>query len=183
MLSIKLTNGTNINLGNIKGSDGIGIKRSEINSDGHLVLTYSDNTTADLGNIVGTKGSDGSDGIGISDVDILTDGTLTVSFSDGTSKSLGNIKGEKGEPGEKGADGSKGEKGDTGRGIVKTETVGNKLAITYTDGTIEYIELPNGTDNTCFNFNRLEDGTLEISINPTYKTIVENIIIPSNFMV
>ena len=157
VLSVKLTNGTNINLGNIKGSDGIGIKRSEINSDGHLVLTYSDNTTADLGNIVGADGSDGKDGIGISDVNVLTDGTLTVSFSDGTSKSLGNIKGEKGDKGDAGKDG---EKGDTGRGILKTEIIDGCLWITYTDDSKENAgSIQNTEDNSELIFVELPDGT------------------------
>ena len=154
MLSVKLTNGTNINLGNIKGSDGIGIKRSEINSDGHLVLTYSDNTTADLGNIVGADGSDGEDGIGISDVNILTDGTLTVSFSDGTSKSLGNIKGEKGDKGDAGKD---------GRGIESIELVNTDLIIHYTDDSTNTLDL-NGiardpNENKILVYSLLSDGT------------------------
>lgn len=113
-LNVSLTNGANLDLGNIKGEDGIGITRSELNAEGQLLLTYSDGTTTNLGVIVGAKGekgekgadgANGADGVGISDVNVLTDGTLVVTLSDGTTKSLGNIKGEKGEKGDNGADG------------------------------------------------------------------------------
>ncbi len=35
-----------------RGDDGIGIKSAEINSDGHLILTYTDSTVADVGPVV-----------------------------------------------------------------------------------------------------------------------------------
>ena len=40
--------------GEFNGTDGIGITKSEINSNGELVLTYSDETSVNLGTIVGT---------------------------------------------------------------------------------------------------------------------------------
>lgn len=40
-LTVTLTNGTVLNLGNIKGADGLGITKAEINTSGELVLTYS----------------------------------------------------------------------------------------------------------------------------------------------
>lgn len=48
------------------GADGIGITKSEINSNGELVLTYSDNTVSNLGVVVGSDGKDGKDGADLS---------------------------------------------------------------------------------------------------------------------
>ena len=111
ILTVTLTNGTDLHLGNIKGADGIGITRSAIGDDGHLVLTYSDGNSTDLGLVVGKNGADGidgkpgADGVGIKDVTVSGDGVLIVTLSTGEVKTLGNIKGEKGEPGKDGVDG------------------------------------------------------------------------------
>ena len=138
ILTVTLTNGTNLHLGNIKGADGIGITRSVIGDDGHLVLTYSDGNSTDLGLVVGKNGADGidgkpgADGVGIKDVTVSGDGVLIVTLSTGEVKTLGNIKGEKGNKGEPGKD---------GRGIVKTEVVDGKLTFYYTDGTTQTHDL------------------------------------------
>lgn len=139
-LSVTLTNGTVLDLGNIKGADGIGISKSEVNASGELVLTYTDGTVKNLGNVVGSNGADGQDGVGIKTVTLSSTGKLMVTLSDNSVINLGNVKGEKGDKGDKGdagAQGEKGEKGDTGRGIAKTELVNGELIITYTDGTKE----------------------------------------------
>ena len=61
-MTVELTNGTVLNLGNIKGENGIGIAKSEINANGELVLTYTDGNTANLGKVAGANGKDGADG-------------------------------------------------------------------------------------------------------------------------
>ena len=145
-LSVTLTNGTVLDLGNIKGANGIGISKSEVNASGELVLTYTDGTVKNLGNVVGANGADGQDGVGIKTVTLSSTGELMVTLSDNSVINLGNVKGEKGDKGdkgdkgargEKGEKGDKGDKGDTGRGIAKTELVNGELIITYTDGTKE----------------------------------------------
>ena len=142
-LSATLTNGTVLDLGNIKGADGIGISKSEVNASGELVLTYTDGTVKNLGNIVGSNGVDGQDGVGIKTVTLSSTGELMITLSDNSVINLGNVKGEKGDKGDKGDKGARGEKGekgdkgDTGRGIAKTELVNGELIITYTDGTKE----------------------------------------------
>lgn len=142
-LSVTLTNGTVLDLGNIKGADGIGISKSEVNVSGELVLTYTDGTVKNLGNVVGANGADGQDGVGIKTVTLSSTGELMVTLSDNSVINLGNVKGEKGDKGDKGdagaqgEKGEKGDKGDTGRGIAKTELVNGELIITYTDGTKE----------------------------------------------
>ena len=142
-LSVTLTNGTVLELGNIKGANGIGISKSEVNASGELVLTYTDGTVKNLGNVVGANGADGQDGVGIKTVTLSSTGELMVTLSDNSVINLGNVKGEKGDKGDKGDKGARGEKGekgdkgDTGRGIAKTELVNGELIITYTDGTKE----------------------------------------------
>lgn len=142
-LSVTLTNGTVLDLGNIKGANGIGISKSEVNASGELVLTYTDGTVKNLGNVVGANGADGQDGVGIKTVTLSSTGELMVTLSDNSVINLGNVKGEKGDKGDKGdagvqgEKGEKGDKGDTGRGIAKTELINGELIITYTDGTKE----------------------------------------------
>ena len=121
-----LTNGTVLNLGNIRGADGIGITACRVTAAGELELTYTDGRTENVGRVTGT------DGTGIQSVTLSADGELLVTLTDNTVTNLGNIKGAQGEKGEKG---DKGDKGDPGRGIAKTELVNGELMITYTDGT------------------------------------------------
>ena len=185
-LTVTLTNGAALSLGNIKGADGIGITKSEINAGGHLVLTYSDGNSTDLGKVVGangTNGADGQDGIGISDVKILTDGTLTITLSDGSTKSLGNIKGEKGDKGDKGEKGDKGDPGENGkdgRGIAKTELVNGELIITYTDGTSDNLGSVNAKSEddknlSMYVFTLLNDDTYAIGASESFNLSVAKI--------
>lgn len=152
-LSVTLTNGTVLDLGNIKGADGIGISKSEVNASGELVLTYTDGTVKNLGNIVGSNGVDGQDGVGIKTVTLSSTGELMITLSDNSVINLGNVKGEKGDKGDKGDKGARGEKGekgdkgDTGRGIAKTELVNGELIITYTDGTKENLGSVSNADS------------------------------------
>ncbi|MCH5316750.1 MAG: leucine-rich repeat protein [Eubacterium sp.] len=120
------------------GQDGIGISNVNINTNGELVLTFSDNQTINLGRIVGKDGKDGTngingidgakgekgdkgadgvngkdgrDGVGIKNVTVSKEGALTVTLDNGTVLNLGNIKGADGK---NGADGAPGKDGDDG---------------------------------------------------------------------
>lgn len=53
-LLVKAENGEFNGTDGIDGQDGIGITNSEINASGELVLTYSDETSVNLGTVVGT---------------------------------------------------------------------------------------------------------------------------------
>jgi hypothetical protein len=93
------------------GTDGIGIASSEINKNGELVITYSNNTVDNLGVVVGADGKDGTngtngvdgidgkDGIGITNAEINTSGELTLTYSDGKSANLGKVVGADGKDG------------------------------------------------------------------------------------
>ena len=185
-LNVTLTNGTILQLGNIRGEDGIGISKAEINTLGELILTDTDGKTTNLGKVVGDDGKDGEDGIGIKTVTLSTDGQLSVTLSDNTVISVGNVKGEKGDKGDTGAQGEKGEKGDKGddgRGILKTEYIDGVLIITYTDGTKDEFDISTGNqyEDYCV-FDLLPDGTYAVSLKQEYKTIqIEKLVIPSRF--
>lgn len=188
-LSVTLTNGTVLDLGNIKGADGIGISKSEVNASGELVLTYTDGTVKNLGNVVGSNGADGQDGVGIKTVTLSSTGELTVTLSDNSVINLGNVKGEKGDKGDKGdagaqgEKGEKGDKGDTGRGIAKTELVNGELIITYTDGTKENLGSVTSTENTADKYlvyKILTDDSVSVSLKSEYIGDLEGkITIPS----
>lgn len=45
-----------------KGADGISITKTEINENGELIIKFSNNTTSNLGIVVGAKGETGSQG-------------------------------------------------------------------------------------------------------------------------
>jgi integrin beta 3 len=74
------------------GKDGAGIIDSFISRDGHLIVTLSDGTTRDLGEIIGKDGRDGEagkdgrDGFGFDDMDacvLSDDRTIELSFRRG----------------------------------------------------------------------------------------------------
>ena len=108
-----------------------GIRDASINRDGHLILTFTNGTTKDLGKVVGKDGHDGRDG---RDAPAGRDG------KDGRDGAAG----KDGTPGKDGAAGADGNNGKDGRGIasVKTDKDG-KLVVTLTDGTVlPPVEMP-----------------------------------------
>lgn len=133
------------------GRDGISIVRSAINASGELVLTYSDNTTANLGVVVGANGRDGvdgangrdgidgangQDGIGVTNAQINSDGELVLTYSNGQRSNLGNIIGADGQNGRDGVDGINGTDGQDGISVVNSEiNARGELVLTYSDHT------------------------------------------------
>ena len=122
-LIITLSDGSIINLGNIKGEDGIngkdgvGIVKTEINAEGALIIKYSDDTMANLGIIVGKDGAngvDGKDGIGVTKTKINEKGELVITYSNETSVNLGVVVGVNGKDGVNGTDGRDGVDGAKG---------------------------------------------------------------------
>ena len=180
-LTVTLTNGTVLNLGNIKGADGLGITKSEINASGELVLTYSNGDVKNLGKVTGengANGANGADGRGIKSLTLSPDGELVVVMSDNSISNLGNIKGEKGDKG------LQGERGADGRGIAKTELVNGELVITYTDGTSDNFSLGSDENQTKLNyydFILLDDGTYSVKPKDMYKDSLEVVSISSEY--
>lgn len=110
--------------------NGVALEKSEINSRGELLLTYSNGKAYNIGTVKGDKGENGADGKNGTDGKDGENGkdgqdgrdgtpathywngtTLTVTSASGTSSA--NLKGEKGDKGEKGEKGNTGESGYT----------------------------------------------------------------------
>ena len=92
----------------VDGKNGRGVKSFEVNDEGHLMVTYSDGETVDLGKVTGdaTDGKDGTNGRGIENLEVNEDGELIATFTDGEAQNLGRVVGADGKDGEKGADGA-----------------------------------------------------------------------------
>lgn len=102
-------NGTN----GVDGKDGVGIAKAEINLDGELVLTYTDDTVVNLGRVVGTDGQDGADGQNGIDGKDGADGQNGIDGKDGADGKDG-IDGKDGADGKNGVDGKNGTNGKDG---------------------------------------------------------------------
>ena len=125
-------NGTN-------GTDGVGINDIEISTGGNLVITLTNGTSLNLGNIKGEKGdkgdagingtdgidgTNGADGVGVANSEINALGELVITYSDGNTVNLGKVVGNDGAKGEQGLQGVKGDKGDKGdAGINGTDGI------------------------------------------------------------
>lgn len=109
----KPSQGTN----GVNGNDGVGVTKSEVNTSGELVITYSNGDSINLGKIVGKDGLDGTNGQnGLSAYEIAKNGGF-IGTEEEWLKSLkgaDGAKGEQGEQGIQGAQGIQGEKGDQG---------------------------------------------------------------------
>lgn len=73
------SNGTN-------GKDGLSIKSTQINDSGHLILTFSDESTKDVGKVTGENGAPGKNGVSPT-VEVSKSGkttTITIKDSAGT---------------------------------------------------------------------------------------------------
>lgn len=97
----------------VNGRDGLngrGITGTTIRA-GHLVVSYDDGTSRDVGQVVGT------DGRSIAST-LLENGRLILVLSDGTRSDLGVVTGP------------------AGRGIASASTDGGRLRLTLDDGTV-----------------------------------------------
>ena len=93
-LQVKLSNGTTLNLGNIKGKDGIdgtSIKVANINTDGELILTLTDDSEVNVGKIVGKDGEQGLTGIGIKSIKFDDNNDLIITLTDDTEVNCGKV--------------------------------------------------------------------------------------------
>lgn len=93
-----------------------GVKAAEIDENGHLLLTLTDNTVLDLGSAVGPPGKRGEQG----------------------------EKGEQGETGERGDPGAKGDTGERGNRIWYTETMPDQMGNTVLVNDLWIVKYRNG---------------------------------------
>ncbi len=100
---------------------------------GHLLISYTDGTTRDVGLVVGTPGvagptgPEGPVGRGVVGTKVV-DGRLVLTYSDNTTEDVGVVVGPAGA---RGADGG------PGRGVTSVAVTNDRLIITYTDGTTQ----------------------------------------------
>ena len=91
----KPSQGTN----GMNGNDGVGVAKSEVNTSGELVITYSNGDSTNLGKIVGKDGLNGTNGQnGLSAYEIAKNGGFIGTEEDW----LKSLKGEQGEKGQNG---------------------------------------------------------------------------------
>lgn len=143
----KPSQGTN----GVNGNDGVGVAKSEVNTSGELVITYSNGDSTNLGKIVGKDGLDGTNGQnGLSAYEIAKNGGFIGTEEDWL-KSLKGTDGVKGEQGIQGVQGEKGQNGKDGTngtngidgvdgkdgiGITNAEiNTSGELTLTYSNGT------------------------------------------------
>ena len=112
------------------GTDGVGIKSVAVNEEGKLIITLTDDTIIDCGNVkgeqgtVGPQGPQGEDGNGISSIDKTSSeglvDTYTITFTDGTTTTFTVTNGKDGQNGEQGIQGIQGVPGVDGHTPVIT---------------------------------------------------------------
>lgn len=130
------------------GAAGVGVKDAVVDENGNLIITLTDGTVYNLGNVTGangdkgdagkdgqngqdgSNGSNGLNGTGIQSAHIDADGNLIITFTDGVVTNLGKIVGTDGKDGKDGADGKDG----IGIKGCRIDDDGN-LILTLTDNT------------------------------------------------
>ena len=158
------------------GANGVGISTIAVSAEGHLVVTLTSGTVADLGVLPkgekgdagengkdGAPGKDGKDGNGIESVEkTSSDGktdTYTVTFTDGKTTTFtvtNGTDGSNGQDGKDGADGAPGKDGKDGKdgngieSVEKTSSDGktDTYTVTFTDGKTTTFTVTNGTDGS-----------------------------------
>lgn len=121
-------------------SNGKGISYAQIDANGNLIIYYTDNTSSNLGKVVGNDGAKGKDGTSVTVTNVSTStadgGNNVVTFSDGKILTVKNgSKGSKGDTGATGATGSAGADGFSPTVSVSSITGGHKVSITDKNGT------------------------------------------------
>ena len=152
------------------GKDGVGINNIEISNDGNLLITLTNGTSLNLGNIKGAKGdqgvqgekgekgdaglggadgkdgTNGVDGIGVTSSEINALGELVITYSDGNTVNLGKVVGNDGAKGDQGIQGEKGDKGDQGVQGEKADKGDQGVQGEKGDAGINGKDGTNGTD-------------------------------------
>ena len=129
-----------------KGEDGVGISKIEI-VDGELVVTYTDNTYSNLGNVIGAQGETGAQG------PKGEEGPQGETGPQGPQGDTGE-QGPKGDAGAQGPQGIQGPQGETGKdgiGIKEVKIVNNELIVVYTNNSESNLGIITSTDwNTVY---------------------------------
>ena len=130
-----LYDGSNVNLTNvigqqgIQGNIGVSVSSGTVNGSGNLILTLSNTSTVDVGNVRGTNGTNGTNGangVSVSNASISTN-NLIITLSNASTIDAGNVRGPIGP---------QGSQGDGNAGIANATVAGNnELIIGLVNGT------------------------------------------------
>ena len=113
--SVLQYDGTSVNLANIgaqgntgaTGATGVGVTNASVNGAGNLIITLSNASTINAGNVTGpqgaagSNGTNGTDGISITGTS-LSGSNLIINFSNSSTVDAGNIRGPVGPTGPSG---------------------------------------------------------------------------------
>ena len=138
------------------GEDGVGITKTEINSNGELIITYTNNLISNLGVVVGAKGDKGDKG----------DTGATGPKGDKGEQGIQGIQGLQGVQGEKGKDGVNGIDGKDGVGIKTIVIDSGNLKVTLTSGTTLNLGNVKGQDGK----NGVDGKTPSVSFSVNFNT-------------
>ena len=127
-----LYDGSNVNLSSvigqqgIQGNTGVSVSSGTVNGSGNLILTLSNSSTVDVGNVRGTNGTNGANGVSVSNASISTN-NLIITLSNASTIDAGNVRGPIGP---------QGLAGDGNAGIANATVAGNNnLIIGLVNGT------------------------------------------------
>lgn len=141
VLTLTNSDGTTVTAGNVKGADGKGVNSVGVNTNGDLVVTYSDLSQVNVGRVRGDTGPQGIQGVQGPQGKYVTNasvnsGLLTLFFNDSTSVAVtGSVKGDKGDKGDTGAKGDTGSVGPAGRNVTSATVTNSHLILTMSDSS------------------------------------------------
>jgi hypothetical protein len=127
--------GSNVNLSSVIGQqgiqgnagvDGTSVTSGTVNGSGNLILTLSDASTVDVGNVRGAAGTNGTNGVSVSSATV-TGANLIITLSNSATINAGNVQGPQGQQGLQGD-------GNAGISTAVVNGSGN-LIITLNDST------------------------------------------------
>ena len=123
------------------GATGVGISNATVNGSGRLIITKTDSSTIDAGNVVGPQGAQGAtgntgatgatgpQGVSVYQAVVDGDGNLQITLDDATQLNAGSVVGPQG---------AQGVQGPAGRSIASNGVVVDEsgyLQVTLTDGS------------------------------------------------
>lgn len=169
------TNKPSRGINGVSGNDGVGVAKSEVNTSGELVITYSNGDSTNLGKIVGKDGLDGTNGqSGLSAYEIAKNGGFIGTEEDW-------LKSLKGADGAKGEQGIQGEKGQDGKTPVKgTDYFTAEDKTEFTAEVTESLKPELGkkanlvSSSNIFDFDAWAKGLQNLT-NPVYRGTLNNV--------
>ena len=140
-LILTLSNAATINVGNVRGTDGVFVSNASISTN-NLIITLSNSSIIDAGNVRGPQGIQGLAGdgnAGIANATVAGNNNLIIGLVNGTYINAGNVKGPQGD------------QGTAGTGITSVSLVGSNLVLNYSNTSTQdvgNIQGPQGTAGT-----------------------------------